>query len=48
MASLPDGLNINDLLDTEDVDEIFTLEAEIAAGSFGTVYKVKITFSFIT
>jgi len=39
MASIPDGLNFNDLLDKEDVDEIFTLEEEIAAGSFGTVYK---------
>ena len=32
--------NFNDLLDKEDVDEIFTLEEEIASGSFGTVYKV--------
>ena len=40
MASLPNGLNINDLLDDEDVDEIFTLVEEIASGSFGTVYKV--------
>lgn len=40
MASLPDDFDINDLLNHEDVDEIFTLEAEIAAGSFGTVYQV--------
>ena len=35
---IPDDLN--DLLDNDDVDEIFTLEEEIAAGSFGTVYQV--------
>ena len=40
MASLPEGLKISDLLDDDDVDEIFTLEEEIASGSFGTVYKV--------
>ena len=40
MASLPDGFDINAILDPEDVDEIFTLEEEIASGSFGTVYKV--------
>ena len=34
------GLSFNSLLDNEDVDEIFTLEEEIASGSFGTVYKV--------
>ena len=32
--------DLNSLLDDEDVDEIFTLEEEIASGSFGTVYKV--------
>lgn len=37
MVSIPDDLN--DLLDDDDVDEIFTLEEEIAAGSFGTVYQ---------
>lgn len=39
MASVPKGMDFNDLLDKEDVDLIFTLEEEIAAGSFGTVYK---------
>ena len=39
MVSIPDDLN--DLLDDDDVDEIFTLEEEIAAGSFGTVYSVR-------
>lgn len=39
MASAPD-IDFNELLDKEDVDTIFTLEQEIASGSFGTVYKV--------
>ena len=39
MATAPD-LDFNDLLDKEDVDAIFSLEQEIASGSFGTVYKV--------
>ena len=34
------SLNFNDLLDNEDVDDIFSLEEEIASGAFGTVYKV--------
>jgi len=38
MASAPD-IDFNDLLDKEDVDNIFSLEQEIASGSFGTVYK---------
>lgn len=42
MASVPKGMDFNDLLDKEDVDLIFTLEEEIAAGSFGTVYKVRL------
>ena len=33
-------INFNQLLNHEDVDLIFTLEEEIAAGSFGTVYIV--------
>ena len=40
MASAPQGIDFNSLLDTEDVDTIFALEEEIASGSFGTVYKV--------
>eukprot|EP01096_Ripella_sp_DP13-Kostka_P010036 TRINITY_DN3904_c0_g1_i1.p1 TRINITY_DN3904_c0_g1~~TRINITY_DN3904_c0_g1_i1.p1 ORF type:complete len:1241 (+),score=594.99 TRINITY_DN3904_c0_g1_i1:247-3969(+) len=31
--------DMNELLDDEDVDLIFTLDEEIASGSFGTVYK---------
>ena len=46
MASLPPGFDFNSLLDTEDVDEIFTLEEEIASGSLGTVYKVVYRFFF--
>ena len=42
MATVPGGLNFNDLLDDDDVDLIFSLEEEIASGSFGTVYKVSI------
>ena len=32
--------DFNALLDDEDVDLIFTLEEELASGSFGTVYRV--------
>ena len=40
MASVPAELDFNALLDKDDVDSIFSLEVEIASGSFGTVYKV--------
>lgn len=40
MATAPAGLDFDSLLDKEDVDTIFSLEQEIASGSFGTVYKV--------
>lgn len=44
MASVPEDLDFNELLDKEDVDVIFSLEEEIASGSFGTVYKVSFYF----
>lgn len=35
-----------EFFDDGDPDKIFILEEEIASGSFGSVYKVKPSFSF--